>query len=54
MKKMLSKKYYEMIAKIIRESPDKIYLMDRFVEELKRDNPDFDEIKFKEACNPDF
>lgn len=46
---MLSRKYYNMLAKIIKESQSKGELIDKLCDKLKSDNPYFDRYRFKEA-----
>lgn len=50
---MLSKKYYKMIAEIIRESPDRLHLVYKFAKKLKEDNLKFDIFRFMVACDPE-
>ena len=46
---MLSKKYYNMLAKIIKESKTKTELIRNLCEYLREDNPCFDNDRFEQA-----
>ena len=46
---MLSRKYYNMLAKLIKESNSKLELVNKLCDELQEDNPYFDRYRFKEA-----
>lgn len=46
---MLSRKYYCIIAKAIKESQSKNELIEKLCSEFRMDNPNFDTYRFKEA-----
>lgn len=45
----LSKKYYQKIAQILKENQTKEQITTKLIEYFKTDNPNFDEVRFKEA-----
>lgn len=47
---MLHKKQYKKIAEILVYSKNKKDFIDNLMEFFKKDNPDFDIYRFKEAC----
>lgn len=47
---MMSKKYYIAIAKVLKKYEASEILCEGLAEIFKNDNPDFNLIKFKEAC----
>ena len=48
---MLSRKYYNMLAKLISKSESKEEFISSLSHELWEDNPSFDADRFKAACN---
>ena len=46
---MLSRKYYSLIASVIKESETKDELIEKLCREFRADNPNFDTYRFKEA-----
>jgi hypothetical protein len=47
---MLTRRYYNIIAKAIKTSGNMNGIVRKLCEEFKQDNPNFNENKFKEAC----
>lgn len=48
---MLSKKYYCIIAKAIKDSQSKNELIEKLCSEFRADNPNFDSLRFRNASS---
>ena len=46
----MTKKHFELIARVLSENTDHAALVCRFAQELAKENPRFNEKKFIEAC----